>query len=84
MSLISGAVAQRLAYKEMNYAIYLVASLIFYATILILSLIASTDIGPILDFNASIAISAQAFFIPSLYYMKGVKRFNADTKDKTI
>ena len=58
LSCVSAPVAQRLAYKDMPYCIYFVSAMAFYCLILGLSLVSSTDIGPILDLNASIAISA--------------------------
>ena len=74
MSHVSAAVAQRLAYKDMKASYYYIASLIFYSVIL-LGAILIVDITTIFDFVSAIAISALAFFIPSILYRQIPKKF---------
>ncbi len=83
MSHISASVAQRMAYKDMNYAIYLIASISLYAVIVILAMIL-TDISSVFDFVSAYAISGIAFFIPSVFFTKAIKKFNVDQNDPEI
>lgn len=77
MSHISTPVAQRLAYKDMNYGIYLLASICMYALIVLLAMILE-DISTVFDFVSAYAISGIAFFIPSVFFRKAVKKFKVD------
>ena len=68
MSHISAAVAQRKAYLEMNYAIYLAASITFYGIIVLLAMILE-DISSVFDFISAYCISNIAFFVPAIFYI---------------
>ena len=83
MSQISASVAQRLAYKDMNYAIYLGASVSFYAVIVLLAMLLE-DISSVFDFVSAYAISGIAFFIPSVFFTKAIKKFNVDQSDPGV
>ena len=71
MSHVSAAVAQRMAYKEMSYAVYLTVSICFYAFILLLAMLLA-DITTIIDIISAYAISCMAFFVPGMFYRKAI------------
>ena len=77
MSHVSAAQAQRLAYHEMNYGVYLAITLIFYGCIVALAM-ALGDIGTIIDFVSAYCISCMAFLIPAVFYRKAVVKFKVD------
>lgn len=80
---MSSVVAQRKAYLEMNYCLYVLCTLGYYAMIVLLSLVL-TDIGTVFDFISAYAGSLQTFFIPALLYRNAVKKFGADTSDPEV
>ena len=80
---ISAAVAQRLAYREMNIVIYLIATIGFYGVIVLLAMLLE-DISSVFDFVSAYAISGIAFFIPAIFMRKGVKKFGIDQNDPDI
>ena len=75
MSHIEADVAQRMAYKDMNLALYLSISLIFYAVIVLLSILLK-DISVVFDFVSALGISGLAFFIPGIFYKRAVEKFS--------
>ena len=74
MSHISAAVAQRLAYKDMSPVWYYGAALVMYG-ICVLGAIGIEDVAQIFDFVSAISVSAIAFFIPSVFYLRVQKVF---------
>ena len=64
----------------MNYATYLLLTMIVYGSIVALA-IALGDIGTIIDIISAYCISCLAFFIPSMFYKRAVKRYGDDIKD---
>ena len=77
MSRMSAAVAQRLATKEMSFAVYLICTIGFYALIVFLAMVLK-DISSIFDFVSAYSVSSLAFFIPAFFYRKAVKKFNVE------
>lgn len=71
MSHMSAAVAQRKAYLEMNYALYLTISLSMYVLIVLLAMVLE-DISTIFDFVSAYAVSCIAFIIPAVFYKNAV------------
>jgi amino acid permease len=79
MSMQSTAKTNRMAYKDMNYAIYLLTVLGLYFSIMILAILIS-DITTVFDFASAIAITALAFFFPALGFLKAQSKY-AESKD---
>ena len=77
MSHVSAAVAQRLAYKEMNNVTYLISTICLYCLIVFLATLLG-DITAIIDMISAYAISCMAFFVPAVFYRKAVKKFNIE------
>ena len=73
MSRLSMAVANRLAYKDMNTALYLAITITLYGLIILCSQVLPSDIGSVLDLVSAYAISCAAFFIPSIFYTKALR-----------
>lgn len=69
MSTMSTAKTNRMAYKDMPYAIYLTTVLSLYFFIMTLAILIS-DITTVFDFASAIAITALAFFFPALGFLK--------------
>ena len=69
--------ANRMAYKDMNTALYVGATLSFYV-IIIIGAIAIEDIAIVFDFAGAIAVSAIAFFFPAYLYPRAVEKFNVE------
>lgn len=63
-----------MAYKDMNTSLYVIATLSFYA-IIVVGAIAIKDIAIVFDFAGAIAVSAIAFFFPAYLYPAAVKKF---------
>ena len=82
MSHISAAVAQKLAYKDMNNFSYYTACLSFY-TVVLLGAIFIEDVAQIFDFVSAISVSAIAFFIPGGFYLMIEKRFPQELPNRT-
>ena len=82
MSHVSAAVAQRMAYKEMSDAIYYTSTIILYIVIAFTATQLG-DITAIIDMISAYAISCMAFFVPAVFYRKGVKKFGIEI-DKTV
>ena len=78
MTHISAVAAQRMAYQEMNYALYVTITMIFYGLIVLLAMLLE-DIEVIFNFVSAYSISCIAFFIPSIFYSKAVAKFGIDT-----
>ena len=68
MSHISAAVAQKLAYHDMNQVVYYVASLTMYG-LCVLGAIVIPDVSTVFDFVSAVSVSAIAFFIPAILYI---------------
>ena len=66
-----------MAYKDMNTAIYVVATLSFY-TVIVIGAISIKDIAIVFDFAGAVAVSAIAFFFPAYLYPAAVKKFNVE------
>ena len=66
--------ANRMAYKDMNAALYVLATLGFYAVIVV-GAIAIEDIAIVFDFAGAVAVSAIAFFFPAHLYPAAIKKF---------
>ena len=81
MSRVSMAVANRLAYKDMNTVLYLGITITLYCLIVLFSQLLPSDIGSVLDLVSAYAISCAAFFIPSLFYMKALRKFKLKSED---
>ena len=64
-----------MAYKDMNTALYVLATLSFYA-IIVIGAISIKDIAIVFDFAGAVAVSAIAFFFPAYLYPAAVKKFN--------
>jgi len=79
MSHVSAAQAQRLAYKDMNYGIYISCTLAMYGLIVLIAMLVP-DIGTIIDFVCAYSVSCMAFFIPSVFYTRAIKKFGVDVK----
>ena len=77
MSRMSAAVAQHLATKEMNYGIYLLCSISFYALIVFLAMVLK-DISSIFDFVSAYSVSCISFFIPAFFFRIAVKKFKVE------
>ena len=69
--------ANRMAYKDMNNLYYVVATLSFYA-IIVLGAIAIKDIAIVFDFAGAISVSAIAFFFPATFYPMAIKKYNIE------
>ena len=82
MSHVSAAVAQRMAYKEMSDLLYYTSTIILYIVIAF-SATQLGDITAIIDMISAYAISCMAFFVPAVFYRKGVKKFGVEI-DKTV
>ena len=77
MSVVSAADAQRLAYKDMSNGKYFVSTICLYGLIVVLGTQLG-DITTVIDFLAAYSVSSQAFFVPSVFYYKAVKKFNIE------
>ena len=75
--------ANRMAYKTMPMSYYLIASLIYYAAIVVGS-ITIPGIDIVFDFLGAIAITAIAFFFPAYLYPKAVKKFNVPIEGEIV
>jgi len=64
----------------MNYATYLLTTLIFYGCIVALAM-ALGDISVVIDIVSAYCISCLAFFIPSTFYKKAVELYGEEIKD---
>ena len=82
MSHVSAAVAQRLAYKEMSDVLYYICTIILYA-IVAFSATQLGDITAVIDMISAYAISCMAFFVPAVFYRKGVEKFGIEV-DETV
>ena len=69
--------ANRMAYKDMNTALYVIATLAFY-TVIVIGAIAIKDIAIVFDFAGAVAVSAIAFFFPAYLYPAAVKKFGVE------
>ena len=69
--------ANRMAYKDMNSVYYVIATLSFYAVI-VLGAIVIKDIAIVFDFAGAIAVSAIAFFFPATFYPMAVKKYKVE------
>ena len=67
----------RMAYKDMNTAIYVIATLSFY-TVIVTGSILIKDIAIVFDYAGAVAVSAIAFFLPAYLYPAAVKKFNVE------
>ena len=76
MSHVSASAATRIAYKDMNYCLYICATLSFYILIVTVSL--CLEIGPIIDIVSGYCSSCLAYFIPAIYYRKAVNMYSVD------
>ncbi len=83
MSHVSAVQAQRMAYGQMSTVTYVLASLSFYALIVLLAMILE-DISSVFDFVSAYAISSIAFFIPSVFFRKAAEKFGANMEDPEI
>ena len=63
-----------MAYKEMNYCIYLTVTLMLFWSEVIAALIVS-DIGIIFEFVSAFSISAIAFVFPGYFYLSAELKF---------
>lgn len=63
-----------MAYKEMNYFVYIVVTMILYWSEVILSLLVS-DIGLIFEFVSAFSISCTGFIFPGLFYLRAEEKF---------
>ena len=75
MSRISAVVATRMAYKEMNTALYVTITLLLYAFIVSVAMFLPSDIGSVLDLVSAYSISCIAFFIPAAFYKRSLQKF---------
>ena len=66
-----------MAYKDMNTALYVLATLSFYS-IIVIGAISIEDITIVFDFAGAVAVSAIAFFFPAYLYPAAVKKFNVE------
>ena len=72
----------RMAYKTMNTTTYALATLTYYAAIILGSIfIPSIDI--VFEFVGAIAITSIAFLFPAYLYPRAVKKFNVPIKGET-
>lgn len=83
MSRMSTAVATRKAYNEMNYGIYLTATLCFYGLIVFLAMIL-VDISTVFDFVSAYSVSCIAFIIPAVFYKNSVAKFGVDVTNPDV
>jgi len=67
----------------MNYALYLTITMSFYGLIVLLAMVLK-DITVVFDFVSAYSISCIAFFIPSVFYSKGVAKFGVDTTQPEV
>ena len=58
-----------MAYKEMNYCVYIFVTLGLFWTEVICSLL-TNDIGLIFEFISAVSVSAIAFLLPGFFYIK--------------
>lgn len=77
MSRVSAAVAQRMAYRQMNNALYYSSTIVLY---FVIAFAASqlNDITSVIDMISAYAISCMAFFVPAMYYRKAVAKFGVE------
>ena len=61
----------------MSYALYLIASISFYALIVFLAMVLK-DISSVFDFVSAYSVSSLAFFIPAFFYKSAVKKFEIE------
>lgn len=74
------AVANRMAYKDMNTIIYLAVTISLYTVIVILACFLN-EIGAVIDLVGAYSISCAAFFIPSVFYTKALDKFKLKDRE---
>jgi hypothetical protein len=72
-----------MAYGEMGTVTYVIASISFYALIVLVAMLVK-DISSVFDFVSAYAISSIAFFIPSVFFRSAAEKFGADMEDPQI
>ena len=70
-----------MAYKDMNTVQYLILTISLYAAIVVLAMLAPSDIGGILDIVSAYSISCFAFFVPAVFYIKALDKFKLVDKN---
>ena len=63
-----------MAYKEMNYVIYIVVTMVIYWSEVFLAMLIS-DIGLIFEFISAFTISCTGFIFPGLFYLRAEEKF---------
>jgi hypothetical protein len=70
LSMMTTEEVNRMAYLDMRAPLYYGGTLGFYALVIVGSIVIP-DVSIVFDFAAAFAISAIAFFVPSIVYLKG-------------
>lgn len=63
-----------MAYKQMNYCVYLSVTLLLYGSQVAAAMLVS-DIGLIFEFVSAISVSCLAFIFPGVFYLVAERRF---------
>ena len=78
LSVMTTEEVNRMAYMDMRAPLYYGGTLGFYAVVIVGSIVIPS-VTIVFDFAAAFAISAIAFFFPSIFYIQGNKRFGKGT-----
>ena len=74
LSLIPQQEANRMAYKDMNYVLYLVITLVLFSLEMLLAVLID-DISTVFEFASAFAVTFLAFWFPSMYYLMSEKKY---------
>ena len=78
LSVMTTEAVNRMAYMDMRASLYYGGTLGFYGVVIVGSIVI-TSVTIVFDFASAFAISAIAFFFPSIFYIQGQKRFGGGT-----
>ena len=82
ISHVSTAEANRMAYKDMNYCLYLGVTFGLFGVELVIAFILN-DITTVFDFLSAFVVTCLAFWFPGGYYLMAENRY-AKTKNTTM
>ena len=70
-----------MAYKNMNIVFYVALTTVYYLLCVLFSIVADSNIGPILSVISAYSITACAFYVPAMFYTKALNKFRLIEKD---